>query len=153
AGAPGVSASGPIRRPNRVSLGGLRHSCVVDSRFFPKQSAIHRSTTYSSELPLPPADIINLLVFGRTTRTADAHPTPSNLGAESLIASTVTRTITNRIEKIVGISQLSVDPVLGSNQQNPGARITIHQRVTAKLFVTFSADATETERQVIEIEY
>ena len=56
-------------------------------------------TTYSSEPPLPP---INLLVFGRTTRTTDAT-TPSNLGAESLIASTVTRIITNRVEKLVGL--------------------------------------------------
>ena len=46
-------------------------------------------TTYTSEPALPPADIINLLVFGKTTEAAEANPTPGNLGAESLIASTV----------------------------------------------------------------
>ena len=46
-------------------------------------------TTYTSEPALPPADIINLLVFGRTTEAAEANPTPGNLGAESLIASSV----------------------------------------------------------------
>jgi translocation and assembly module TamB len=110
-------------------------------------------TTYSSEPALPPADIINLLVFGKTTEAAEANPTPGNLGAESLIASSVSSQVTSRIEKIAGISQLSIDPVLGGNQQDPGARVTIQQRVTGNLFVTFATDATSTQRQVIKLEY
>jgi translocation and assembly module TamB len=110
-------------------------------------------TTYTSEPALPPSDIINLLVFGKTTEAAAANPTPGNLGAESLIASSVSSQVTNRIEKIAGISQLSIDPVLGGNQQDPGARVTIQQRVTGNLFVTFATDATSTQRQVIQLEY
>src|SRR5206468_3557968 len=110
-------------------------------------------TTYTSEPALPPSDIINLLVFGKTTEAADANPTPGNLGAESLIASSVSGQVTNRIAKVAGISQLSIDPVLGGNQQDPGARVTIEQRVTGNLFVTFATDATSTQRQVIKLEY
>ena len=110
-------------------------------------------TTYTSEPALPPSGIINLLVFGKTTEAAEANPTPGNLGAESLIASSVSSQVTSRIEKIAGISQLSIDPVLGGNQQNPGARVTIQQRVTGNLFVTFATDATSTDREVIKLEY
>jgi translocation and assembly module TamB len=109
-------------------------------------------TTYTSEPPLPQADIINLLVFGKTTEAA-AGGTPGNLGAESLIASTVTSEVTGRVEKVAGLSQFSVDPVLGGNQQNPGARITVQQRVSGNLFVTFAADATSTGREVVKLEY
>jgi translocation and assembly module TamB len=110
-------------------------------------------TTYTSEPPLPPSDIINLLVFGKTSEAQAANPTPGNLGAESMIASSVSSQLTSRVEKIAGISQLSIDPVLGGNQQDPGARVTIQQRVTGNLFVTFATDATSTQRQVIKLEY
>jgi translocation and assembly module TamB len=110
-------------------------------------------TTYSSEPALPPADIINLLVFGKTSEASGANSTPGNLGAESLIASSVSGQLTNRIENIAGISQLSVDPILGGNQQNPGARVTVQQRVTGSLFVTFTSDPTSTQREVVKMEY
>lgn len=113
----------------------------------------HLQTTYSSDPALPPADIINLLVFGKTTEATDANPTPGNLGAESLIASSVSNQITNRVERFAGISHLAVDPVLGDSNKNPGARITLQQRVTGNLFVTFSADVTGTEHEVIKLEY
>jgi translocation and assembly module TamB len=111
-------------------------------------------TTYTSEPSLPPSDIINLLVFGKTTEAQAANPTPVNIGgAQSLIASSVSNQITNQIEKVAGISQLSIDPVLGGNQADPGARITIKQRVSGNVFVTLATDATSTQRQVIKLEY
>lgn len=110
-------------------------------------------TAYTSDPALPPADIINLLAFGTTTEASAANPTPGNLGAENLIASAVSSQITDRVQRIAGISQLSVDPVLGGGQQNAGARITIQQRVTGNLFVTVSTDVTSTQRNVIEIQY
>jgi translocation and assembly module TamB len=113
----------------------------------------HLRTTYTSEPSLPPSDIINLLVFGKTTEAAAANPTPGNLGAESLIASSVSGQVTSRIAKVAGISQLSVDPVLGGNQADPGARVTVEQRVTGNVRVTFSTDATSTQREVLKLEY
>jgi translocation and assembly module TamB len=111
-------------------------------------------TNYTSDPALPPADIINLLAFGKTSEASAANPNPpGNLAAESAVASAVSGQVTNRIEKIAGISHLSVDPTLGGNQQNPGATVTIQQRVTGKIFVTFSTDVTATQREVIQLEY
>jgi translocation and assembly module TamB len=111
-------------------------------------------TNYTSDPALPPADIINLLAFGKTSEAAAANPNPpGNLGAESAVASAVSGQVTDRIEKVAGISHLSVDPTLGGNQQNPGATVTIQQRVTGKIFVTFSTDVTSTQREVIQLEY
>jgi translocation and assembly module TamB len=110
-------------------------------------------TSYSSDPALPPADIINLIAFGKTQEAANATATPTNLTAEQSIASAVSGQVTNRVEKIAGISHLSVDPTLGNNQQNAGATVTVQQRVTSKIFVTFSTDVTATDRQVIQLEY
>ncbi|HEY1462368.1 MAG TPA: translocation/assembly module TamB domain-containing protein [Terriglobales bacterium] len=115
----------------------------------------HLRTNYTSDPSLPPSDIINLLAFGKTSEESAANTTPGNLGAESLIASQLSSQVTSRVEKIAGISRLSVDPVLGGSgsQQNPGARMTIQQRVTGNIFVTFQTDVTQTQNQVIELQY
>ncbi|HEY3706217.1 MAG TPA: translocation/assembly module TamB domain-containing protein [Terracidiphilus sp.] len=106
-------------------------------------------TQYASDPALPEADIIHLLAFGQTTEAAANAPaaTPNQM-AESLVANQVSSQITSRVAKVAGISQLSISPVLGNaNGQQSGANITVQQRVTGNLFITFStntADATET---------
>jgi translocation and assembly module TamB len=109
-------------------------------------------TTISSDPPLPPADAVNLLVFGQTSIPVTADST-GNLGAVSLLASGVSNTITNRVQKVVGISQLSIDPVLDNTAQGSTVGVTARQRVTANLSVTFISDPTSTTRQLIEVEY
>ena len=124
----------------------------IQMRFWGPADQLH--TTYASDPALPPADIINLIATGKTLEAKAAEKEqPGNLGAQSLIASQVSSQVTNRLEKVTGLSQLSVDPVLGGNGRNPGARVTIQQRATSKMFVTFSTDVTSTQRQIIKLEY
>jgi translocation and assembly module TamB len=111
-------------------------------------------TNYSSTPPLAPADIINLVAFGETSEeSASAGSTPTTLGAESVLAEGVSSQVGNRLGKLAGISQLSIDPSLGGNQQDPGARVAIQQRVSGSLLVTFSTDVTTTQSEAIEVEY
>jgi translocation and assembly module TamB len=113
-------------------------------------------TNYSSDPSLPAADIINLLAFGTTTEaSANAPSTPANQAAESLVASQVSSQVTSRVSKVAGISQLSINPVLagGTSQGPPGANITIQQRVTGNLFVTFSSNVASTQNQTIQGQY
>ncbi len=113
-------------------------------------------TNYTSDPSLPAADIINLLAFGQTTEASAANPaTPTNQAAMGLVASQVSSQITSRVAKIAGISQLSINPVLagGSIQGPSGAVITIQQRVTGNLFVTFSTNVATTQNQVIMGQY
>ncbi len=111
-------------------------------------------TSYSSDPALPPADIINLIVRGQTqeAQAVNSAGTTTSQSAEQAIASAVSGQVTSRVQKLAGISYLSVDPTLGNNQGN-GATVTVQQRVTSKISVTFSADMTSTERQVIQLEY
>jgi translocation and assembly module TamB len=113
-------------------------------------------TNYSSDPALPAADIINLLAFGETTEaSANSPSTPANQQAESLVASQVSSQVTSRVSKVAGISQLSINPVLagGTSQGPPGANVTIQQRVTGNLFVTFSSNVASTQNQTIQGQY
>ncbi|MGB8131510.1 MAG: translocation/assembly module TamB domain-containing protein [Candidatus Angelobacter sp.] len=114
-------------------------------------------TTYTSDPALPPVDIINLIATGKTVESAAANPSPSPtsaMGAQSLLASGISSQVSGKIAKLAGVSQLQIDPGLGTdNGQNPGARIAIQQRVTSNLLVTFATDITSTQREAIQIEY
>jgi translocation and assembly module TamB len=143
----------PYRIQPRVNLAVSTKVQDYDIRMLLRGPMDQIRTTYTSEPALPPSDIINLLIFGKTTADQALNATPGSLGAQSMIASSVSSEVTNRIEKIVGVSQLSIDPLLGGNRRDPSARITIQQRVTADLYVTFATDASSTQRDVIKLEY
>jgi hypothetical protein len=108
-------------------------------------------TNYVSDPTLPTADIINLIARGETTEQAAASP--SNFGASSLIAKGVASQVSGGIQKLAGLSSLSIDPTLGGNDPNPGARIAFQKRVTRSFLFTFATDVTSTQREIIQGEY
>jgi translocation and assembly module TamB len=134
-----------------VSVSTTIQQYNIQARFWGPLDQLH--TNYASDPALPPADIINLVAGGQTTEAAAANPMPGYLGAESFIASQVSGQVTSRLAKVAGISQLSIDPVLGSNQQGVGARVAVQQKVTSKIYVTFASDTTSTQSEEIKLEY
>jgi translocation and assembly module TamB len=107
-------------------------------------------TNYTSDPALPPVDIIHLLAFGKTTAQSSATATPASVGAESVIANGL---VSNQLEKLTGISQLQIDPSLGGNNNNPGARVAIQQRVSSNILFTFATDLTDTQNAVVQVKY
>jgi translocation and assembly module TamB len=108
-------------------------------------------TSYVSDPPLPTADIINLIARGQTTEQAQAAP--FNIGASSLLAEGVASQLSTGIQRLAGFSSFSIDPTLGGNDRNPGARIGFQRRVTKNLFLTFATDVTSAQREIIQGEY
>jgi translocation and assembly module TamB len=108
-------------------------------------------THYVSDPPLPPVDIINLLARGQTTEEGTAAP--ANMGANQLIASGVASQVSGGLQRLAGISSLQIDPLIGGNNRNPGARLSIQQRVTRNFFFTYSTDVTSTQDQIVQGEY
>ena len=106
-------------------------------------------TSYTSDPPLPPVDVINLLFTGKTTEAAAASPSTP----QSVVAGQLAGQVSSRLGKMVGISALTIDPQIGGNQRNPGARLAIQQRVTKNLFFTFATDVTSAQGQVVQVEY
>jgi len=108
-------------------------------------------TSYVSDPPLPTADIINLIARGQTTQQAAASP--SNLGASSLLAQGAASQVSGGVQKLAGLSSLSIDPTLGGNNSNPGARVAMQKRITSGFLFTFATDVTSTQREIIQGEY
>jgi translocation and assembly module TamB len=110
-------------------------------------------TNYTSDPSLPPLDIINLLAFGKTTaESASNTSTPASLGAQSALAQGVAGQVGKGVQNLTGLSQLTIDPMAG-NTQNPGAQVSIQQRVTGTVLLTFSTDVTSTQSQTVQLQY
>jgi translocation and assembly module TamB len=105
-------------------------------------------TTYTSDPPLAPVDIINLVATGHTTEAASTSQT----SPESVIAGQLTGQFSSRVEKFAGVSSLTIDPQVGGAQGNTG-RLAVQQRVTKNLYFTFSTDLRSSTGQIVEVEY
>ena len=68
------------------------------------------------------------------------------------MASAVGGQVAGQVQKITGISQLTIDPLAGNNQ-SPGAQLAIQQRVSGNLLLTFSTDVTSAQNQTIQLQY
>jgi translocation and assembly module TamB len=108
-------------------------------------------TSYVSVPPLPTADIINLIVRDKTAEQGAASP--SNLAASSLLAQGAASEVSSGVQKLAGLSSFSVDPTLGGNDTDPGARVAMQKRVTNNFLFTFATDVTSTQRELIQGEY
>ena len=112
------------------------------------------NVTFTSEPPLAPLDIINLLAFGNTTEPSGGNPlTTGAMGAQSALVQGLGNAVSNRVQRFVGLSYFSVNPALGSSNQNTGARVVVQHRVASNLVVTYSADVTSTQDQAMQLEY
>ena len=116
--------------------------------------------SYRSDPPLPSTDVISLLALGRTSEATDLRTGASTSalgdpGAQALLGEAVSSQVGGRIEKLFGVSRFRVDPGLTGvgATQNTTARITVQQRVSHDLTITYISDVTSTQRQVIQIEY
>jgi len=107
------------------------------------------TTSYVSDPPLATADIINLVARGKTTQESAA----SSQSTDSMIASQAASKLSSSVQKLAGLSSLSIDPTIGGNGQNPSARIAIQQRVTKSLLFTFSTDVSQPGSEIVQGEY
>jgi translocation and assembly module TamB len=118
--------------------------------------------SYRSDPPLPGNDIVTLLALGQTSAegtSRSAGTTQSNTaGASALISEAVSSQLGGRLEKLFGITNFRVDPALttvGSTGTggNAAARVTVQQRVTRNVTVTYVSNVGSTQEQVIQVEY
>ena len=107
------------------------------------------TVSYSSDPPLPSADIINLIARGKTSSELAA----SSPSTDSMVASQAASQVSGGLQKLAGISSLQIDPLLGGNNQNPSARVALQQRVTKNFLFTFSTDVSQPGSEMVQGEY
>ncbi|HVZ17355.1 MAG TPA: translocation/assembly module TamB domain-containing protein, partial [Terriglobales bacterium] len=115
-------------------------------------------TNYSSDPPLPAADIINLLAFGQTREEAQIEATQgatpmTESVSNAILGQAISNAVSSRMQKLFGVSRVKISPEVGSAQSNPTAQVTIEQQVSNKITVTYISNLTQSSQQSIFVEY
>ena len=105
-------------------------------------------TSYVSDPPLPPVDIINLIARGQTTSEGQ----PASFGANTVLAEGLGQ-VGSQVSKLTGVAGLQIDPLMGGQNSNPSARIGLQKRVSKNFVFTFSTDVTQPQAQIVQGEY
>jgi translocation and assembly module TamB len=115
------------------------------------------STTYRSDPPLPTADIISLLAFGKTREESEmasaAQPTFSESASNAILGQALNAAVGNRVQRLFGVSRVKIAPEVGGAESDPNAKVTIEQQVSRDFTVTYITDLTHSNQQSIQVEY
>ena len=102
-------------------------------------------TTVRSEPELPEPDIVSLILTGSISadRSTEASVAQTGLGlAQSILSASLSEQLERGTQRLFGLSRFSIDPLLVGRGNDPTARITIGQRITRDLTVTYSQNLT-----------
>jgi translocation and assembly module TamB len=117
-------------------------------------------TTYRSDPPLPTGDIIALLALGRTREETAVGGLPGQTqttftesASNAILGQALNATVSNRAQKLFGISRIKIDPQVGGPENNPNARLTIEQQVANNITLTYITNLAQSAQQVIQVEY
>jgi translocation and assembly module TamB len=118
---------------------------------------------YRSEPPLSQADIVSLLAVGQTQEQYSQSPQAGaspfvNQASSAVLAEAINNALSNRSQRLFGISHIKVDPQ-GLNaettpvQPTPIPAVTIEQQVKDNITLTYTTNVAQTSQQIIQGEY
>jgi translocation and assembly module TamB len=116
--------------------------------------------TFRSDPPLPDADIVNLLAFGRTREETQIASTLTSTGytntvSEAVLGQAINTAVSSRVQRLFGVSRVRISPDLSSSTQttNPSAQVTVEQSVSDKVTITYITNLAQSSQQAISVEY
>ena len=117
------------------------------------------SVKYRSDPPLPEADIVALLAVGQTreqsAQLAQSGSAFSETASNLILSEALNATVSNRVQRLLGISKIKIDPQGLSTETNPtrGPQVTIEQQISNNFTLTYSQNVSQASQQIIQGEY
>jgi len=117
------------------------------------------SVKYRSDPPLPEADIVALLAVGQTreqsAQMAQGNSAFSQTASNLILSEALNSTVSNRVQRLLGISKIKIDPQGLSTETNPtrGPQVTIEQQISNNFTLTYSQNVSQASQQIIQGEY
>ncbi len=118
--------------------------------------------TYSSDPPLLFSDVVGLLTIGRTP-TSDPvlaarlpeqpQQTVQQVGASALLGQAIANPVAGRLQRLFGISRLSISPQIVGTANTPQAQVALEQQITRNFSFSFIQSLNEANPQIIRAEW
>ena len=157
-----ITFANPVAIEPQVNLQATTHVRNYDLDVTVTGTPDRLNVNYRSEPPLPKSDIIALLALGRTSEESEqlqqqSGQTLFNDEATNLIINqAINSVVSNRMQKLFGVSRIKIDPQGLSTETNPTARgpqITIEQEFANNLSLSYSTNVSQSSQQIIQGEY
>jgi hypothetical protein len=116
----------------------------------------HLNMNMTSDPPMSTVDILSLLTTGKSDTgmvTSQRESQITGLSAASVLSENLTGVLGKRVQRIFGLESFRVDPFLAGTENDPTARVTISERVSKDLIVTYSRNLNTQTEQIVVIEY
>jgi translocation and assembly module TamB len=120
------------------------------------------NVNYRSEPPLPKSDIVALLALGRSNEQSAqiqgqaSQETYSDEATAQIISQALNSTVSNRLQRLFGASNIKIDPQGLLTETNPisnGPQITIQQEFANHISLLYSTNVSQSSEQIIQGEY
>jgi translocation and assembly module TamB len=118
--------------------------------------------SYTSNPPLQFQEIVNLLATGKTP-TSDPNilakqPTQppqtfQQMGESAIVSKALADPIANRLQRVFGVSQLSIDPTFTGGSALPQAKLTLQQRISSSMTFTYATALNDPNTQIVRVEW
>jgi autotransporter translocation and assembly factor TamB len=116
----------------------------------------HLNLNVSSDPPMSTVEILSLLTTGTTgaeTETSRGETQAVGMTAASVLSENLTGVIGKRVQRVFGLESFRVDPFLAGVESDPTARVTISERLSKDLVITYSRNLSTSQEQIVVIEY
>lgn len=157
-----ITFANPVSIEPQVNLQATTHVRNYDLDVSVTGTPDRLNVNYRSEPPLPKSDIIALLALGRTSEESEQLQEQSGQtlftdeATNLIISQALNSTVSNRMQKLFGVSRIKIDPQGLTTETNPTARgpqITIEQEFANNLSLTYSTNVSQSAEQIIQGEY
>jgi translocation and assembly module TamB len=117
--------------------------------------------SYTSDPPLQFEEIVSLLAAGKTptsdpTLLANQPVQPpqtfQQMGESALLGKALADPVSNRLQRVFGVSQLKIDPAFTSGSQLPQAQMTLQQQIANNLTFTYVTALDNANATTIQVE-
>lgn len=116
---------------------------------------------YRSDPPLTFEQIVELLATNTTPSDptiAANEPTPpqestTQMGESAVLGAAVASPLASRVQRLFGLTQFAIDPSISGPNGQPGAKVTLQQKIAENLTFTYINDVTQTNAEIVRVEY
>jgi translocation and assembly module TamB len=157
-----ITFANPVAIEPQLNLQASSHVRNYDLNITVTGTPDRLNINYRSEPPLPKSDIIALLALGRTNQVSaqlqeqSGQSVFSDQASALILSQALNTTVSSRLERLFGASNIKVDPQGLTTETNPisnGPQITIEQQFSNNLSLTYSTNVSQSSQQIIQGEY
>src|SRR5579883_972526 len=157
-----ISFYNPVRIVPVLNLSLQTQSKGVDVTLNVTGPVDNMKLTYTSNPPLRFEEIVALLSTGATptsdptllaNQPAAPPQTLEQRGEGAILSEAVANPVSNRLQRVFGVTQLKVDPAFTGSSQLPTAQVTLQQQVSPRLTFTYVSALDNPNSTLIRAEW